>query len=285
LLHGVQLLGGTAVSVTTDGFITNIKDFEYRFRNLDLFKESLYREYCKVKDSDSILEIKTEGQGILSWCTRGQLSVNAKILAATGYQKGSNGFKDVEALFLEALDSDKELIYIQKQLRTGKDIFVKGGNVTEKLSDRKFRLMYDNKRRVIEVEGTTLFDSAPLKNVEEVSLLRYISNLPKTKGYSRNLSSSDSGKYKNSLDLVVRNFVRALLNNLCGLDVKVFKNYSQIVNFLKEYDNKAAISENVISQLKRRGGFCKVPKTLEGESFVEHVQVKFPKFDPEKFFN
>ena len=284
LLHGVQLLGGVAVSVTTDGFITDIKDFESRFAALDLFKESLYREYCKIKGSDNILEVKSEGFGIMSWCTRGQLSVNAKILAATGYQKGTNSIQDIENIFLEAFNSDKELIYIQRQLRTGKDIFTKGGNVTEKLADRKFRLLYDNKRRVVEEAGKTIFDTRPLKNVEEASLLRYISNLPKTKIYSRNLSSSDSGKYRNALDLVVRNFVRALLKDFCGLDSKTFKTYSQLVKFLKEYDNKIVISENVISQLKRRGGFCKVPKTPEGEAFVGYVKVKFPNFDLSEFF-
>ena len=156
--------------------------------------------------------------------------------------------------------------------------------MTEKLADRKFRLLYDNKRRVVEEAGKTIFDTRPLKNVEEASLLRYISNLPKTKIYSRNLSSSDSGKYRNALDLVVRNFVRALLKDFCGLDSKTFKTYSQLVKFLKEYDNKIVISENVISQLKRRGGFCKVPKTPEGEAFVGYVKVKFPNFDLSEFF-
>jgi hypothetical protein len=156
------------------------------------FKKSLLTEYRNVRNNSDILEVKNEGFGIMSWSTRGQLSVDANILAATGFQRGNLSLQEIHDLFIETLLKNKELKFLQKQLRSGKDIFKHGGHVTEVLSDRIYRLLYDNKRFIIEEDGKTLLDSKPLNTIEKGSLLRYISKLPKVNLYSRNVSNSNS---------------------------------------------------------------------------------------------
>ena len=55
--------------------------------------------------------------------------------------------------------------------------------------------------------------------------------------------------------------------------------------YIKDYDKSISIIENVISQLKRRVSFSKVPKRVESLSFVEYIKIKFPNFNDEGFFN
>lgn len=105
----------------------------------------------------------------MSWCTRGQLSVEGKIMAATGFQIGNLSLQEIHDLFFETLKNDKELLTIQHQLRSGKDIFKYGGSVTDVYSDKMFRLLFDNKRIIInnndDDDKATLLDSEPLNNV------------------------------------------------------------------------------------------------------------------------
>jgi hypothetical protein len=178
----------------------------------------------------------------------------------------------------------KELTFVQKQLRSGKDIFKHGGHVTEVLTDKIYRLMYDNKRIIIEKEGETLLDSKPLNTVEEGSLIRFMGKLPKTNLYSKNMSNHTSGKYKNVLDMTIRNFIRALMLNKLNLEADKFCSYKDIVNYIKSYDADVSINENIISQLKRRGNFSKVIKRTESVSFVNFVKIKFPNFVEDEFF-
>lgn len=285
LLYCVEKLKGKAVSVTTDGFITDIEDLELKIQRRGLLNYgSLYNEYRKVRGNTDILEVKKSGLGILSWCTRGQLSVDSKIFAATGYQRGELSLSEVKDVFLNALKNNNELYYLEERLRSGKDIYQQGGHVTDIFSDKVYRLLYDNKRVIIEKEGETLLDSRPLKSVDEGKLLRYIGKLPKTSLYSRNMSNSISGKYKTRFELVIRNFLKALLKNELNLDCTVFKRYKDIVDYLKEYDGNIKVNENSMSQLKRRSNFVKVPRTPEGEAFVEFVKLKFPNFDEKGFY-
>lgn len=285
LLHGVQLLGGKVVSVTTDGFICDIDDFEKKFSELKSFSKSLYWEYRNAKESkDEILEIKNKGLGIMSWSTRGQLGVDSKIVATTGFQRSNYTLEEVYELFLNKLKGNKEINFIQTQLRSGKDIFKKGGNVTNVLSERTFRLLYDNKRFIIEDNQKTLLDSRPLNTIHEGSLLRYISKLPKTTFYAKNMSSSKSLVYKSKIDVAVRNFIKALFKNELNLNCNAFNCYSDIITYLKDFDKGISITENSISQLKRRGDFIKVPKTKETILFAEYIKIKFTLFNDTEFF-
>lgn len=205
-------------------------------------------------------------------------------MAATGFQRGCLNLQQIHDLFIEVLKSDKEINFIQEQLRSGKDIFIHGGHVTKVFSDRIFRLLYDNKRFIINDKSKTLLDSRPLHSVNEGALLRYISKLPKMAQYTRNMSNSVSGKYKSKLELIVRNFLKALLKNNLNLKLEEFNSYKDIINYLKNFNNKISINENSIAQLKRRGSFCKVERTLESESFVKYIKLKFPNFNELQFY-
>jgi hypothetical protein len=84
--------------------------------------------------------------------------------------------------------------------------------------------------------------------------------------------------------MIIRNFLKALLNNELNLSRDSFKDYSEIVKYIKEFKPGYNISENYISQLKRRGNFVRIPKTEFGEMFVDYVCIRFPNFDREKMF-
>lgn len=64
-LHGIQELGGKVVSVTTDGFITNIESLEEK-----ISKGFLLNHYKKIRDvlsgDGQGLELKSEGFGIMA---------------------------------------------------------------------------------------------------------------------------------------------------------------------------------------------------------------------------
>lgn len=294
LLYYTDKLNGKVVSATTDGFITDVEDLENKILDLQIKENKskkarfLLREYRNARNylSTNIegLEVKKSGKNILSWTTRGQLSESSGIMAATGFQKGAASLSEVQSLFSGKLKSDdKTLLFLRSSLRSALDIYKEGGHVTRTYSDQVFRLMYDNKRIIVDSDNT-LLDSVPLNKADIGELLRYIGNLPKTKQYSRNSSSINLNKYSYNLELIARNFVKALLNNQLGLDINSFENYKHIVSYLSKYSSDIKISENYISQLKRRGSYVKVPWSIENEKFVNYVKLKFPTFDSNKMW-
>jgi hypothetical protein len=64
-LHSIQELGGLVVSVTTDGFLTNIKDLDEK-----LMSKYLYGEFknirLKLANENIGLELKNRGKGIMA---------------------------------------------------------------------------------------------------------------------------------------------------------------------------------------------------------------------------
>lgn len=70
LLHNVHKLNGIVVSVTTDGFITNIEDLENRILENDSLSSLLLRSFRFIREDlsgESVgLEMKHSGRGILS---------------------------------------------------------------------------------------------------------------------------------------------------------------------------------------------------------------------------
>lgn len=210
----------------------------------------------------------------------------------TGYQKGSNSISDVYELVNKTMDSEeKSFMFLTKQLRSAKEIYLHGGQVTMKYSDQIYRVMYDNKRFIIDKEGEkeldptkTILDSKPLEKVEDGRLLRFVSNLPKTVSYAKTTSIRMGNKYKKSDELVYRNFIKALLKDELNLDSSSFKNYKEIIEFIKIFWPDCRITENYVAQLKRRGNYVRVPRTEMSTNFVDYVKERFPNFDSENFF-
>jgi len=182
--------------------------------------------------------------------------------------------------------SDKNIVFLLNQLRTAKEIALHGGHVTKKISDRNYRMLFDNKRFIEDKNSSeTFLDSRPLMSVSEGRILREISKMSKVKSYSKNMYSNEfKSQYKNKLDLLVRNFLKALLNNDLNLDKNEFKNYNSLINFMKGYDEGLNISSNYLAQLKRRGNFVKIPFNNSYIKFIKHVKNTFPNFDYKGLF-
>jgi hypothetical protein len=68
------------VSVTTDGFITDLDYLEERISEEYFLKEFKSIRYRLCEDNTG-LELKIQGRGILPWTTRGQLGIDSKIIA------------------------------------------------------------------------------------------------------------------------------------------------------------------------------------------------------------
>lgn len=316
LLHNTHKLKGSVVSVTTDGFITDVEDLEAKILKMSEDKQNLLKMYkesrIKLSNVSTALEIKKQGSSIFSWTTRGQFSLDSKIMAATGFQRNFYTLKEIEELFENTLNSkDKEIVYINHRLRSALDIFKSGGHVTSVYKDQIFRMVFDNRRRIVLenvdlgddlADKIKLLDSQPVKDKNEAELFRYLGKIPKSSIYQKNTSQGDSYKstYINKTDVAIRNFIRGLLNGEFNLDSNYFKNYSELSRFINNYKNYLEnlneeertkykfqlIKPNIIAQLKRRPVIPKVLIRNESiEKFLDYVKETFPEFDSEKFYN
>ena len=270
-LHNIQKLGGQVVSVTTDGFITNIQDLENKILTLPREDTNLLRKYralrLELSGSSEGLEIKSEGKGILSWTTRGQLGIEGKMVAATGFQRGGYEKSELVDLFKNVLKSgDKFFEFTRKSLRSAKDIFNKGGHVTAILKDQMFRLFYDNRRRIIEPievansknvdRSNMLLDSEPLLNIYQCKTLRFLSKFPITVPFNKNNTNRATTVYKTGIEVGVRNFIKAYygVSEKFGLRGDEFRNTKEIISFISgdKSTKGIKISRHSISKLKNR---------------------------------
>jgi hypothetical protein len=185
IMNNIHKINGKIVSVTTDGFITDIPDLE----NLLLEKINkgewkgellkLYRSWrSEITDGakPEALEVKQSGPNMMSWTTRGQLSAVSKIAALTGLQRNSfnNNLEHIADVVKDLFNSeDKTLEFISMRLRTASDIFKKGGHVTSILSDKAWSIIFDHKRKIIIGDSnvtdyrTELFFTKPHFTVED----------------------------------------------------------------------------------------------------------------------
>jgi hypothetical protein len=308
LLHNIYLLDGKIVSVTTDGFVTDIESFENRlfdlenmfvnskdFNNIYLFSQ--FRKWRNIlSNNPDGLEIKHSGKGIISWTTRGQLGIDSYIKATTAFQAGKYSHKELIQIFINTLKSkDKHLEYIQSSLRSAKDIFIHGGHVTMKYKDQIYRLWFDNRRRIIIPDnllnnidfGNVMYDSNPLKDNKECLNLRGLSKIHKTRVYNKFSHKTTGNAYKNYTDLAIRNFIKGILSkeNLYNINKKDFDDYNSIIQFIKDYKPDFKISKTSLSNLKNRKMIIKpVPRTEDTIEFVKWLKIKYPKFEDTNFW-
>jgi hypothetical protein len=70
LLNGVEDLQGRVISVTTDGFLTDIENLEEKFLKHKGRKNSIFKEYRKLRfklsGNNTALELKNSGTGIIT---------------------------------------------------------------------------------------------------------------------------------------------------------------------------------------------------------------------------
>lgn len=206
-LHAVQKLGGVVVSVTTDGFITNIPDLEHQMK--DFYLLTIFKKLRKeISGDDEGLELKHDGKGIISWTTRGQLGIESNIRATTGFQNRNYTQSELVTLFSKILCSkDKTLEYIQSSLRSALTITKKGGHVTMTYKDQKFSLRYDNRRLIIDnsvvmnpysdISKLPIIDQEP---VEGNTVLEESKGTLEIRNFSLEQSKNTFENYVNSFD-------------------------------------------------------------------------------------
>ncbi len=292
-LHNIKKLGGIIVSVTTDGFITNIPDLESKFLDETLFTKDetlLLRWYItqreKLSGSSISLELKTSGTGIIFWTTRGQLGINSRLKAMTGFQNHNLSKDELIAMLIELIKSeDKELNYVMKTLRSGKTILKHGGHVTPIERDQIFRVLFDNRRQIIEPENDlnpsedfVLLDSKPWNDVRAAREVRKFSRAHNLKKYHVSSSGKKIVKkvYNNPFEKAVRVFLRGLysprpLFNLNPLR-RELKTYDQILKLINGYDPDYKLNKHKISYYKGTASGTamvekSVPRTIKTEDF------------------
>lgn len=233
-LHNISKIpNAKIISVTTDGFITNVPNLEEELFKLsdagkidttflELFRKA--RVQLTGKSNETALEVKTQGKSIISWRTRGQLSDNSDITAATGFQKKLLAKNDMFNLFKDTMDNEenfnKEFTFPEIRLRSPIDIFKQGGHVTRVFMDKTFSLLYDNKRLITNDKNATILDSMPIKDSDHALLLRTAKSLDRSKKYTQNTHVVANSKYSNYLELGVRNFIKFLLADKLNLNYK-----------------------------------------------------------------
>ena len=309
-INNVHKLGGKVVSVTTDGFITNLEDLENKILSMEDNNNKncllLYREMRKIlttfdnkEEFDNRgLEIKNiESKGLLSWKTRGQLGLTeGGISAMTGFQ---SRFLDREFLvnYLIHLFQNKRyhFEFVQSGLRSALDIYKHGGHMIQKYSDRTLSILYDNRRCIIENEssenkGVGFYDSKAWNSISEYARIRTLKSLVKTPiftGYTTQVSKA----YKSYIDTGVRAFIKSCLTDLdeCryGIPKNYFSSYKALINFIELYKPAKELKLNAskISMLRNRRTISRaVPRTKENESFIEYIKLTFPNFESDRFF-
>ena len=212
-------------------------------------------------------------------------------------------------VFTETFHTEsKSIEYIQTRLRSAKDIFKHGGHVTMLFKDQQFRMHFDNKRLLISDSVISnsisisnsnsnsnsnpideiLLDSKPLTSVSQGENLRFISKLPKVKQYQKYSNTGIvANKYSQNEDLVIKNFVKALLSTppMFKLHRVGLENYKDIVAFIKGFKPNLKIDVNSIAVLKNRSLKRKsVPRTIHCEAFLQYLLLKFKDFEVDSFF-
>ena len=204
LLYVNQILGGKVTSVTTDGFVSNIKDLELKALRI-LPENSLLRKYRDVRNKLSgeheALEIKTTSKGIMQWSTRGQYSLqenSTPIAAMTGFQKHLFVYEELLNILRNTVDKNNELMFLQRRLTGALDDYKLHKKVSMVSSLRKFRTVFDQKRIIIPGEGMKY--TSPYLNIADAALNRNLINIIRTSNYSeqytsRNILSSYNAKH------------------------------------------------------------------------------------------
>jgi hypothetical protein len=229
IMNNIHKVNGKIISVTTDGFITDTPNLENLLLdkiNKGEWKGELLKQYREWRSditngvNPEALELKNSGPNMMSWTTRGQLSIESGIAALTGLQRNSfnRDLNNIAGAVINLFNSDdKTLEYISSRLRTASDIFKKGGHVTSVLADKAWSIIFDHKRKIVlgtedKVTDyrTKLFFTDPHITVDDAWGYRTFVKTVKTGDYEVGETKLTLGRYKSELDLTVKSFIKAL---------------------------------------------------------------------------
>lgn len=303
-LDNIKKLGGKVVSVTTDGFITDVLNLEDRLSELPEDRTPLLALFKKLRgelndnhNDLTALELKNKSRGIISYSTRGQLGLELGIKATTGFQSFGYSHKELVSIFTEGLKHrEKEFEYTQSRTRSSKDVYKKGGHVTLQHKDQKVRLLYDNRRNIIEnkdFDGYDMsehfFDSKPFSTTHECLYRRFLSKFSHTKPYIKTSPVRVTrSSYRSYVEIAARTFIKGYLaESPCfGLRGDEFPYYKSIISFIKGFDltKGMKITKQSLSNLKHRKIILRpVPKTREVIALITEIKKIIPHFDETTF--
>ena len=259
------------ISCTTDGFISDRKNLDVLYPT-SVFSLMYYNMRLKLTGKGELLERKyLEPKGVISWRTRGQLGLSGGIKALTGYQRNEPLEVTIEKVYNAFTDS-KTVPFIQKSLRSAKEIFQDGGHSTLKLSERNFNLKFDN-RREITLEHDTFSETKPFIHSANAIQTRLISSFGSGRYRVYSPISSTQCKGDAYLSLLKRMLVRVLRNG----DSPILKRY-EIARIMKEIGLPCSL--NFISKQKDRGViFYSIPQTEKTMVCLRKFTVVYPFID------
>jgi len=197
------------------------------------------------------------------------------IKALTGYQRHEPIEMTIEKVD-KAFNNSKIIPFIQKSLRSAKEIFQYGGHSTLKLSERNFNLRFDNRREIVEDHGTYC-TTKPFVHSNNSIQARLISKFGSGKYRSYSPISSTQCKGDAYLTLTRRMLVRFLRDDLTQ-NLKLNLTRSEIARIMKEIGLSCSL--NFISKQKNRKViYNSIPPTEKTLIVLEKFNLLFPSFD------
>jgi len=289
LLDGGKLGNARVVSPMKPSTKDSEKQSDKPTDALSLLKE--YRKMRKILSGNaSSLELKHEGCGLMSWTTRGQLSVNMGLKAITGLQTRDLDLSETWGL-MSVSGLGKTVSFVSTSLRSAITVYKKGGHVTMDYSDRDFRIMYNNNRVVVEngLEDA-LLSTKPVKSIEESLTQRVYSRLTRGSLYQKYTSLKSINNYKSNLEIGIRAFLKDVLNGRNSVNMSLFAGYKGLLDFVHKYvyDSgeklKRSLDSSYVSQIKMRSKdrMSKprmVPRLSSIMNFFDYVKDRFPDYD------
>jgi len=173
----------------------------------------------------------------------------------------------------KAFNTTKQITFLQKSLRSAKEIFISGGHSTLKLQERSFNLKFDN-RREITIEKNGYFETKPYKNTISASQNRLIAGLGTRRFRLYNPVSSNQLSGDAYLNLTRRMIVRILRNGQTGYS------FSRLEVFTLMKQLGLPCTKNFISKQKDLFFiYNSIPKTEKTLDILRKFSVIFPHFD------
>ena len=264
------------ISCTTDGFISAKKDLDKQtVMENDVFSLYYYNTRKALTGVGALLELKCkETEGVISWRTRGQLGLSGDIKALTGYQRNEPIERTID-IVNKSFFRSKQIPFIQKSLRSAKEIYQCGGHCTLKLTERNFNLKFDNRRIVLESEKE-YHETRPYQEKTSCIQSRLISNFGSARYSLYSPISSTQCKGDAYLSLLRRMLVRLLKNDSVLIGVVLTR--SDIQKILKSIGLSCTL--NFISKQKdKKFIYNSIPSTQKTLKVLELFSVVFPSFE------
>ena len=298
------------ISVTTDGFITDVTKPELEAMQAAPLCQDFRRARVELTGDAGIVEVKHRVTQVLCWRTRGQATIEATpgeelILAKAGFKTPRGLDKAGQNAVMLDYFRDREITttYEFKNLRPLSAIYKTGGDLVSENFLRRLRMDYDWKRRPVrgrtaEIDGYPhlAFETEPWDTVEQFQecreqwrqfqqntgrCLKTESDLEAFLEFAAGTGLNKAGLYRSKGGMAaaaVKMFLRAFVRSEWGLDAVM--SYAELADFLRH--GGFAVKVETIKNARRPGSKLAegvVTRTGAVIAFVNYVKTKFPGFE------